>query len=213
MMTKQKLIIVLIACLTLGAIGGTLMPPQHIPRKPPSLRGLTDNEKKETMEKWADDQHIEERIARYEYLAEMTRQAMKNELRVNEAQWRIIEPKYESQIQLMCDTGARSSNVITIFSKDKDLGFKWIKPTEDRTGRAMPKTAAELTEGERNVELLIDLLRREDTTEEELRKQIDALQQAREKAGKEWPKAKQELASALTTPRQEAVLLLLGFID
>jgi hypothetical protein len=163
------------------------------------------------MEKWADDQHIEERIADYEYLAEMRKQAMKNELRASEAQWKIIEPKYERQIQLMWGTWARSSNAITIFSKDKDLGFKWIKPTESKSGK--PKTFAELTEGERNVELLIDLLRREDTTDEELRKQIDTLQQAREKAGKEWPKAKQELAATLTTPRQEAVLLLLGFID
>jgi hypothetical protein len=206
-MTEQKLIIVLTACLTLGAIGGTLRPPQHIPKKLPSLRGLTDDEKKETMEKWADDQDIEERISDYEYLAEMRKEAMKNELRVNEVQWRIIEPKYERQIQLMWGTWARASHRVTT---GKDT---WIKPTENKIGRALPKTAAELTEGERNVELLIDLLRREDTTDEELRKQIDALQQAREKARKEWPKAKQELAATLTTPRQEAVFILMGFID
>jgi hypothetical protein len=212
MMTKQKLIIVLTACLTLGAIGGTLRPPQHKPRKPPSLRGLTDDEKKETMEKWADDQHLQERIAKYEYLAEMRKEAMKNELRVNEAQWRIIEPKYESQIQLMCDTWSRSSSSISS-SKEKDFEFEWIKPTEYRLGRALPKTFAELSEAERNVEKLVDLLRREDTNDEELRKQIDALQQAREKARKEWPKAKQELAATLKTPRQEAVFLLMGYID
>ena len=206
-MVKQKQIFVIIACLTLGAIGGTLMPPQHIPRKLPRLRGLTDDEEKETMEKWADDQHIEEPIAKYEYLAEMTRQAMKNELRVNETQWRIIEPKYERQIQLMYGTWARASHRVTT---KRDT---WIKRTVNKTGRALPKTAAELTEIERNINKLIDLLRREDTTDEELRKQIDVLQQAREKARKEWAKAKKELAVALTTPRQEAVLLLLGFID
>lgn len=215
MMANQKLIIVLIACLiaclTLGAIGGTLRPPQHISRKPPSLRGLTDDEKKEIMEKWANDQNLKEQIAQYEYLAEAWKQAMKNELRVNEAQWRIIEPKYEKEIQLMSDTRARSANVITIFSKNKNLGFKWIKPTESKRGK--PKTFAELTDAERNVEKLVDLLRREDTTDEELRKQIDALQQAREKARKEWPKAKQELAATLTMPRQEAVFILMGDIN
>jgi len=205
-MAKQKLIIVLIACLTLGAIGGTLLPPQHIPRKPPSLRGLTDAEKKETMEKWADDQDLKERIADYEYLAEMSRQAMKNELRASEAQWRIIEPKYERQIRLMWGTWARSSS-----GHSENLGHHWIKPTESKSGK--PKTFAELTEGERNVEKLVNLLRRADTTDEELRKQIDALQLTREKARKEWPKAKQDLVATLTTPRQEAVLLLLGFID
>ncbi|OGN89562.1 MAG: hypothetical protein A2Z38_03695 [Planctomycetes bacterium RBG_19FT_COMBO_48_8] len=212
MMTEQKLIIVLTACLTLGAIGGTLRPPQYKPKNPPRLRGLTDDKKEEIMKKWSDDQHLKERIADYEYLSEMSRQAMKNELRVSEARWRIIEPKYERQIQLMLDTWSRSNSSISS-SKEKDLEFEWIKPTEYKLGRALPKTFAELTDAERNVEKLVDLLRREDTTDEELRKQIDALQQAREKARKEWPKANQELAVTLTTPRQEAVFLLMGYID
>jgi hypothetical protein len=207
MITKRKLIIALTACLTLGAIGGTLRPPQHKPRKPPSLRGLTDDEKKEIKEKWAEDQHLKERIADYEYLSEMRKEAMKNELRVNEAQWRIIEPKYEKQIQIMYGTWVRASHRVTT---KRDT---WIKPTENKIGRALPKTYTELTDAERNVEKLVDLLRREDTTDEELRKQIDALQQAREKARKEWPKAKQELAATLKTPRQEAVFLLMGYID
>jgi hypothetical protein len=207
------------------------MSAQDISRKPPSLRGLTDAEKQEAIEKWIaqriarlsgltddekaevhrkkfEDRLLKERIARDEYLTEMRRQAMKNELRVSEAQWRIIEPKYERQYQLMKDTHARSSS-----GNSKDLGHHWIKPTENKMGRALPLTFAELTEAYRNVDKLVDLLRREDTTEEELRKQIDALQQAREKARKEWPKARQELAATLTTPRQEAVLLLLGYID
>jgi len=206
-MARQKLIFVLIACLTLGAIGGGTIPPK--PKSsiapPPRgfLRGLTDAEEKDAIEKWFDDQHLKERIARYEYLAEMRRLAMKNELRVSKAQWRIIEPKYERQIQLMGDSCAGSSS----------SGNQWIKPTENKMGRALPLTFEELREASRNVDKLVDILRREDTTDEELRKQIDALQQAREKARKERPKAKQELAATLTTPRQEAVLLLLGFID
>jgi hypothetical protein len=107
----------------------------------------------------------------------------------------------------MWHSWARASHRVT---KKRDT---WIKPTENKMGRALPLTFAELSEGQRIIELLIDLLRREDTTDEELRKQIDALQQAREKARKEWPKARQELAATLTTPRQEAVFLLMGDID
>ena len=211
-MARQRLIFVLIACLTLGAIGGTLKPPQDIWTEHPRLYGLTHEEAKDVMDKWFADQELKQRIATYEYIEEMTRQAMKNELRVNEAQWRIIEPKYKRQFRLMKDTCARSGSVFRVFSnKDKDLGFKWIKPTESESG--LPKTFAELSEAYRNVEKLVDLVRREDTTEEEFRKQIDALQQAREKARKEWLKARQELAAVLTTPRQEAVFLLLGDID
>jgi hypothetical protein len=62
-------------------------------------------------------------------------------------------------------------------------------------------------------EELIDLMRQEDPSDEELRQKIDALQQVREKARKKFPKAKRELAAVLTTPRQEAVFLLLGYID
>ena len=204
-MTKHKLIIILTSCLTLGAIGGTLRPPQHVQRKPPGLRRLTDDEKKETMEKWFDDQQLKERIASYEYLAERTRQAMRNELRISEAQWRIIEPKYERQISFMWRSYARANHRVTTV---KDT---WIKFTESKSGK--PKTFAELSEAEKAIDELIDLMRREDTSDEELRKQIDALQQAREKARKEWPKAKQELSATLTTPRQEAVFLLFGNID
>lgn len=155
-MAKQRLIVVLIACLTLGAIGGGTLPPRPISliAPPPRelLRGLTDAEKQDAIEKWFADQHLKERIARYEYIAEMTRQAMKNELRVNEAQWRIIEPKYERQIRLMKDSWARPSS-----ANSKDLGHRWIKPTESKSGR--PKTFEELTEAYRNVDKLVDLLR------------------------------------------------------
>ena len=181
-------------------ISVTAAPPREL------TRGLTDAEKQEAIDKWFADQHLQKRISDLEYIAEMKRLAMINELRVSEAQWRIIEPKYERQKQIMFGTWARASHRVTT---ERDT---WIKPTENKMGRALPKTAAELTEAERNIEKLIDLLRWEDTTDEELRKQIDALQQAREKARKERPKAKQELAATLTTPRQEAVFLLLGHI-
>jgi hypothetical protein len=236
-MAWQKLFCGVIACLTLGAIGGTLMPAQDTSTKPPSLRGLTDEERQEAIEKWVanqrkriahvrgladeekaevhevhrkkiEDRILKKQIARDEYLAERRRQAMRNELRVSEAQWRIIEPKYKRQYQLMKDTGARSSSV-----HSEDSGHRWIKPTEFKSGKPGPLTFEELSEAYKNVDKLVDLLRREDTTDEELRKQIDALQQAREKARKEWPRAKQELAATLTTPRQEAVFLLLGYID
>jgi hypothetical protein len=62
-------------------------------------------------------------------------------------------------------------------------------------------------------EELIDLMLQKNTSDEELRQKIDALQQVREKARKKLPKAKRELAAVLTTPRQEAVFLLLGYID
>lgn len=96
----------------------------------------------------------------------------------------------------------------------KDWTFYWRKPTEDRGGGwAPPKSPEELTEGERIVCDMIDLLRQKDPNDEEMRQKIDALQQVREKARKELPKARRELAAVLTPPRQEAVFLLMGRID
>jgi len=75
------------------------------------------------------------------------------------------------------------------------------------------KAPNEMTEGEKIVEELTDLLENENAKDEEIRRKIDALQQAREKAKGQLPKARQELRKVLTTPRQEAVFLLLGCID
>ncbi len=208
-MAKQRVIVVLIVCLTLAVFTGRLLSRQRIrPTLPDAerLRGLTNAEASEFIAKWIADRGLQERISRYEYFVARMKQAFKNELRVSEGQWRFIEPKYDREVVLMCDAWAAASRVT------RSGKASWVKATEGK-GAALPKTAAELTEGERNVAELIDLLRREDSTDEELRKQIDALQRAREEARKEWPKAKRELAAALTTPRQEAVFLLLGCID
>jgi len=209
-MEKQKMTVVLIACLTLAVFTGASPSGRPRPRlnlpDPQSMRGLTGPEKGELMRKSVADWMLQERISSYEYGMARIRQALMNELRVSEAQWRIIEPKYERQIQLMFDA-RRRANFTSRNGKPP-----WTKPTEDGL-TPLPKTEAQLTEAERCVCKLVDLVRREDSTDEEMRKQIDALHQAREKARPEWRKARRELAAALTTPRQEAVFLLIGYID
>jgi len=211
-MGTQRVIVVLIACLTLAVFAGGS---QSLRRRVPSfsdfdrksLHGLSEAEGSEVIEKWFDDQMLRIAISKYEYWTATWRQALINELRVSEGQWRMIEPKYERQIQLMSEAGKRATH---IRKKGKS---SWIKPTEDNIVRPVPKTEAELTEAERSVCRLVDLVRRQDSTDEEVRKEIDALQQARDKARRERPQARRELAAALTTPRQEAVFLLMGDID
>jgi membrane-bound ClpP family serine protease len=65
----------------------------------------------------------------------------------------------------------------------------------------------------RIAEELIDLLEDEKSSDEDIREKIDALQQARQKAREALPQAKKELAEVLTTPRHEAIFLILGHID
>ena len=98
---------------------------------------------------------------------------------------------------------------------DRIGSSRWRRPSRrmDRWPPAPDKTLDELTEGEKIVEELIDLLENENPKDEEIRKKMDALQQFRENARRELAKAKQELRDVLTSPRQEAVLLLMGYID
>jgi Spy/CpxP family protein refolding chaperone len=69
-----------------------------------------------------------------------------------------------------------------------------------------------LNESQRIVEELIDLLEDETSKDEEIRKKIQALQEARAEALREYANAQEELATVLTTPRQEAVFLIKGAI-
>lgn len=75
------------------------------------------------------------------------------------------------------------------------------------------KTPDQMPEVYRIVEELIDLLEDESSKDEEIRKRIDALQQVRESARKELDAVGRELAPLLTTPRQEAIFLIMGYID
>lgn len=211
-MTKQIIILVLIACFTLAVFAQRTPPRMRIPPTGPdprSLRGLTEEEASEVIKKWFADRRLHNRKLDHEHIRLMVREAWKNELRVNERQWRIIEPKYEREELISKTTRARAYYGI---KNCKD--FYWRKATEDRGGGFKPpKTDAELTESEKIVSELIDLVRQENPSDEELRRKINALQQVREKARKELPKARRELAAVLTTPRQEAVFLVMGRID
>jgi hypothetical protein len=181
------------------------MPLKFPPRKP----GITNEEYSKEIKKAFEEARRQRRKRSHEYIRLMVREAWKRELRISERQWKIIEPKYE-KVQLVSWTTWAGSG----YGGKDEQSFRWIKSTEDRGGGfPLPKTPDELTEGEKIVEELIDLMRKERASNEEIRQKIDALQRVREKAKKELPKAKKELAAVLTTPRQEAVLLLMGSID
>lgn len=211
-MAKQIIVFVLIACFTLAVFAERTPSRMRIPPTgpdPKSLHGLTDEEASEVTKKWFAERRLHNRKVSHENLRLMVKEAWKNELRVSERQWRIIEPKHEREKLISETTRARAHCGIK-----SSQHFNWTKATEDRGGGfEPPKTPAELTEGEKIISELIDLVRQENPSDEELRSKIDALQKVREEARKEWPKARRELAAVLTTPRQEAVFLVMGRID
>lgn len=179
--------------------------PLKIPRPKP---GATSEELRQQMINAIEQKRLQERKLRHEHMEQMVREAWKNELRVGESQWKFIEPKKNREELTSWEAWAKGVSGIK-----SSQYFYWKKNTEDRGGPLPPKTPEELTEGERIVEVLIDLVRQDDPNETVLRQKIDALQRVREKARKELPRAKQELAAVLKTPRQEAICLLMGRID
>ena len=212
-MTKKRIILVSVVCFSITVF--TVQTLSQVTTRPPRLRdmkGMTREERKEehrkAMKEWQFQRRQQERERSKEYINLMAREAWKRLLRVTERQWKIIEPKYKKVRDLWYESlvGAGSGG-------RNEESFHWNRPSEGNYGPMKGKARDQMPEGYRIVEELIDLLENENSKEEEIKQKIDALQQAREKARKALTKARKELKEVITTPRQEAVFLVTGFID
>ncbi|OHB79638.1 MAG: hypothetical protein A2Z25_00490 [Planctomycetes bacterium RBG_16_55_9] len=205
-MAKQSIAFFFIMCFSIIAIAGK-------PQAPFPSR-LSHREKGMTSEKYrekVDRSHAESRQKFFRSVEEktrlMSREVWKRLLRVNEQQWKTIEPKYEKYVALRREAYSRASG----WGERSEQTFHWNKHSMVADGRSA-RTLDEMTEGEKIADALVDLLEDENTTDEAIRQKIDALQKLRDAARKQIPEARQELKKILTTPRQEAVFLVTGCI-
>jgi hypothetical protein len=212
-MAKKRIILISVVCFSIAVFAGQTSSQKQISPFPPMfLPGMTVEEHKKEMEKWHAQRQQQEREENWrimEFGNLVVMELRKQTLGVTKQQWRLIEPKYKRVETLRREAHV---HILTRVSRNRDkISFHWKKlSVDDYFGKA--KAPAELTEGEKIAEELIDLLEDENSTEEVIRQKMDSLQQVREKAQKELPKSEQELAKLLS-PRQEAVLLLWEFID
>ena len=205
-MAKKIIILVSVVCFSIATLAAPT--PSGMPKLPLRKRGMSAEEHRKEVEK-AIEQHKQQEADRSkEYMDLMVRQAWKRLLRVTDQQWKIIEQKREKVGRLYRERRVGAAGC----GGNDEQSFHWNRWSKG-TGGVSAKAPDEMTEGKKIADELIDLMRKERAKDEEIRLKIDALQRAREKAKKELPKAKQELAAVLTTPRQEAVLLLMGYID
>ena len=206
-MEKHKIIIISTVCFSVALANQRSL---HVPPLlPPPKPGMTKEEYHREFEKAFEQQRRQKRERNKEYMDLMAREAWIRLLRVSEKQWKIIEPRYEKERLI-----SRTTRACAFYGVENGENFFWSKSTDDKGAMfAPPKSPNELTEGQKIVDNLIDLLRHESTSDEELRRKIDALQQVRENSRKELPQAKKELAEVLKTPRQEAIFLIRGDID
>lgn len=206
-MVKHKIILISVVCLSMVVLAGQR--PHYMPPRLPMLKpGMTSEEYKKEFRK-AIEQHRWQEIERNkEYIDFLEMQAWPRLLQISKRQWINIKPKFEKVQKLLFQSrvGAGSGG------RDMEK-FHWNRPSESYYGPVGGKARNQMPEGYRIVEEFIDLMEDEKSTDESIRRKIDALQQAREKAQITLSEAKKELAAVLTTPRQEAVFLLMGFID
>ncbi|MFH1716687.1 MAG: hypothetical protein ABIF19_05005 [Planctomycetota bacterium] len=214
-MATQRIIIAGVACFAMAVFTGQALSwasasnPKPMPLFPPaeSLRGLTDEEKAKAIEKWRDDREQQQKQMRREHVNRMATEAWKRLLRVNEQQWVIIEQKINKVYVISWPVQVRA------FGSHDDAGnFHWNRPSRDG-GPMSGKTREQMPEVYRAVEELIDLLEDKNSKDEQIREKMDALQQVRDKARKELAQVEQELAAVPMTPRQEAIFLIMEWID
>ncbi len=202
-MAKQRMIFIVVVCFSIAAFA--VQSRQRIPRiSPPFEKGMTGEQWRKAIEE-GHAQKTRKRLRSNKQLLEpLMREAWKRLLRVTEQQWKIIEPKNKrvqaiTSESLVCSKGGGGLN---------SPRYKWKRHSVEGA-----KDPHEMSEGEKLADELADLLEDENSKDEEIRKKTDALLQVRAKARAALPQARRELAVVLTTPRQEAVFLLLGNID
>lgn len=206
-MAKKRIILIVIACFSavlLAAQTPSSILGKHPPRKP----GMTDEEYSKEIEKAREQRRQSEKKKLRERVEAMRPPAWKRLLKISERQWKLIEPKIDA-IQVIGRatwTGAPGGG------GEDEQSFHWYKHSEG-THLTRAKAPHEMTEGDRLTDELVDLMRDENSKDAEIRKRIDALQQVRENARKELAKVGRDLAPLLTTPRQEAIFLIMGYID
>lgn len=207
-MTKQRIVLAAIMCFSVAVLQAQR---PNLPQRKP---GMTDDEYGTEVEKAFEQARQQKREKDRQRINLMTREAWKRELRISEMQWRsTIEPKVEKVYMLgrMVSLRAYGPNIRQATSLGAE-SFHWERPSRD-AGPMSGITREQMPEGYRIIEELIDLLEDENSKDAQIRQKMDALQQVREDARKELAEVGRELAALPLTPRQEAIFLIMGYID
>ena len=207
MIAKHKIIIISVVCFSVVPANQRSL--NFPPLLPPPKPGMTQEEFNKEFEKAFEQQRSQQRERNKKYMEIMAKQAWMRLLRVSEYQWKLIEPKYKIVNGLVWDLWTGASG----WGGQNEQDFHWNRASSTLYHPMESKARDEMPEKYRIVEELIDLLEDEKSTDEHIRKKIDALHQAREKSREALPEAKKELAAVLTTQRQEAIFLIMGDID
>jgi hypothetical protein len=200
-MAKYRIIFILLLCFTVN--GGTA---NLTPKFPQWKRGMTKEQYNKEVDRARKDARRQYYKMAEERMRFMQKEAWKRLLRINEQQYKILEPK----IYKVTDLYQAIQSGAYYGGTDID-SFYWHRNSEYFARHE--RDPNDMIESAKIADELIDLLENKNSKDDDIRKKIDELQQAREKARKELHQVGKEIAPLLTTPRQEAIFLIMGHID
>ncbi len=210
-MTRQRTSLMVVGCLLIAVSAGQT--PSRMPsRGAVPNRGTNTERTGEVIRQWREQREEMEwkksQMAHARLKAAMMA-TIKQLLKADERQWRLIEPRYDKIQELRSEAGVHAVGWGAI-GRHRE-GLPWGRRRWWGSGRLMRRD--EMTEGQIAVEELIDVMIDENADDAQIREKIDAVQQAREKARKQLPEARRELHKVLNGPRQEVAMVVMRVLD
>ena len=215
-----------------GGFSGGSGPMRSRRTRPPRMPGQPDFERMQNMSH-------EEKMQYFQQLAEEQRKAIEEQealamqqiLRADDKQWKVIEPRlkkvkrYREQafigtkppFQSSFSSSGTGPGGAQGFSGGFSGGFQFQGGVSSTGGtfQTFPGRQASdgpISDGEILCEEIQRLLDDPQTTPEQISQKLDALRLAREKAGRQWLAAQQQLREVLDF-RQQARLVLMGLLE
>ena len=147
-------------------------------------------------------------------------QATREALEATNAQWRIIQPRLtkvkELQKQANIAVTIKNAAWVTTTTTTQKGGASPVTETDrqyENWGYKRPwESNAGLVGAEKACEALVVLLESNTATDQQKKEAMAMLRRAKEEAGKQLVQARQELREVLTF-RQEAILLMMGWLN
>lgn len=144
-------------------------------------------------------------------MRQMMAQRMKEQLGADDEAWKVMEPRLMKVWDLNRQSGSGPGGMFGMFGRRAQGGMRNDRGPRDGQNRPA-QSPEQQTVVEKATEQLQTTLENQSASPEEIKKQLTALREAREKAKQELATAQQELRKILTL-RQEAQLVMMGLLS
>jgi len=158
-----------------------------------------------------------------EQMQKMMVQRMKTQLEIDDEKWQTVQPLLEKVVQL--NGQLNSPSLVGMYGMPGGFGGRGMAPggrggpgmqpgqQRNRPGRQDQTTKREKTDLEKATDELQQLLRSNTVEADEIKTKLAAYRDAKNKIKEDLAKAQEDLKAQITTPKQEASLVLMGLLN